>query len=110
MGSASPAAPGVSDQAQVIAPPYAAALTPSGSGWRSSLARDGRIPLVRPVVQIGRLEGNDIVLTDLLASRHHAAIRWTPQGYEIEDLGSSNGTYVQGRPISGRVLLAPGQT
>ncbi|MGZ3675527.1 MAG: PrsW family glutamic-type intramembrane protease [Ktedonobacterales bacterium] len=110
MGSASPAAPGVSNQAQVIAPPYAAALTPSGPGWRSSLAREGRIPLVRPVVQIGRLEGNDIVLTDLLASRYHAAIRWTPQGYEIEDLGSSNGTYVQGRPISGRVLLAPGQT
>ncbi|HEX8034685.1 MAG TPA: PrsW family glutamic-type intramembrane protease, partial [Ktedonobacterales bacterium] len=110
MGSASPAAPGVSNQAQAIAPPYAAALTPSGQGWRSSLAREGRIPLARPVVQIGRLEGNDIVLTDLLASRHHAAIRWTPQGYEIEDLGSSNGTYVQGRAVSGRVLLAPGQT
>lgn len=110
MSSASPAAPGAPNPAQSIAPSYAAALTPSGPGWRSSLARDGRIPLARPVMQIGRLEGNDIVLNDLVASRHHTAIRWTPQGYEIEDLGSSNGTYVQGKPISGRVLLTPGQT
>ncbi|MGZ3681778.1 MAG: PrsW family glutamic-type intramembrane protease [Ktedonobacterales bacterium] len=110
MGSASPAAPGVSNQAQAIVPPYAAALTPSGPGWRSPLAREGRIPLARPVVQIGRLEGNDIVLADPLVSRHHAAIRWMPQGYELEDFGSSNGTYVQGQRISGRVLLAPGQT
>lgn len=110
MGSASPAVTGASNPAQSIAPPYAAALKAGGSGWRSSLAREGRIPLARPVVQIGRLEGNDVVLTDLLASRHHAVIRWTPQGYELEDLGSSNGTYVQGQLISGRVLLTPGQT
>ena len=110
MGSASRVAPGTSSPAESMAPPYAAALTASGSGWRSLLARDGRVPLVRPVMQIGRLEGNDIVLSDLLASRHHAVIRWTVQGYELEDLGSSNGTYVQGKLISGRVLLAPGQT
>lgn len=109
MGSASPASAEMSNPAQSIAPPYAAALKADGSAWRSSLTREGRIPLARPVVQIGRLEGNDVVLTDLLASRHHAVIRWTPQGYELEDLGSSNGTYVQGKLISGRVLLAPGQ-
>lgn len=110
MGSASPVAQGAPGPVESVAPPYAAALTAGGSGWRSLLARDGRIPLVRPVMQIGRLEGNDIVLSDLLASRHHAAIRWTLQGYELEDLGSSNGTYVQGKRISGRALLAPGQT
>ena len=106
----SPASPGASSSTQSIAPPYAAAVTPSGPEWRSQLTREGRIPLARPVVQIGRLEGNDIIVNDLMASRHHAAIRWTPQGYEIEDLGSANGTYVQGQRISGRVLLAPGQT
>jgi RsiW-degrading membrane proteinase PrsW (M82 family) len=56
------------------------------------------------------MEGNDIVLDDPLVSRHHAVIRWSPNGYELEDLGAANGTYVQGRRIHGRVLLAPAQT
>jgi RsiW-degrading membrane proteinase PrsW (M82 family) len=56
------------------------------------------------------MEGNDIVLDDPLVSRHHAVIRWTPKGYELEDLGTANGTRVRGRRIHGRVLLVPGQT
>src|SRR5579884_2139320 len=92
------------------APPYPAALVVAGAGWRSPLARDGRIPLARPSVQVGRMEGNDVVLSDPLVSRYHCVIRWTPSGYELEDLGSANGTYVQGRRITGRALLAPGQT
>jgi RsiW-degrading membrane proteinase PrsW (M82 family) len=38
------------------------------------------------------------------------AIRWSLNGYELEDLGAANGTYVQGHRIHGRVLLAPEQT
>jgi RsiW-degrading membrane proteinase PrsW (M82 family) len=56
------------------------------------------------------MEGNDIVLDDPLVSRHHAVIRWSPIGYELEDLGTANGTYVQGRRIHGTVSLAPAQT
>jgi RsiW-degrading membrane proteinase PrsW (M82 family) len=56
------------------------------------------------------MEGNDIIFTDPLVSRYHAVIRWTPVGYEIEDLGSANGTSVMGRRIHGCTLLSPGQT
>src|SRR5258707_7409202 len=90
--------------------PSPAALTISRTSWRCALARDGHIPLARPVIHIGRMEGNDIVLDDHLVSRHHAVIRWSPNGYELEDLGAANGTYVQGHRIHGPVLLAPAQT
>ncbi len=90
--------------------PYPAALTISRTSWRCALARDGYIPLARPAIHIGRMEGNDIVLDDPLVSRHHAVIRWLPNGYELEDLGAANGTHVQGHRIHGRVLLASGQT
>src|SRR5262245_46435728 len=90
--------------------PYPAALTISRTSWRCALERDGYIPLARPGIHIGRMEGNEIVVDDPLVSRHHAVIRWSPDGYELEDLGAANGTYVQGHRIHGRVLLAPGQT
>lgn len=106
----SSAVPGTAP-APAVAPPYPAALyVAAEGGWRSGLAREGRIALARAAVQLGRLEGSDVVLLDPLVSRHHAVIRWTPGGYEIEDLGSANGTHVQGRRISGRTPLAPGQT
>jgi len=56
------------------------------------------------------MEGNDIILADPLVSRYHAVIRWTPEGYAIEDLGSANGTAVQGQRLQGCIPLAPGQT
>lgn len=90
-------------------PPYPAAITILSGNWRSTLARNGRVVLARPLVQIGRMESNDIVLADLLASRHHAVIRWAAGGYEIEDLGSANGTVLDGQPIRGRAPLRPGQ-
>ena len=90
--------------------PFPAALTIPRTPWRSALAQDGHIPLARPVIHIGRMEGNDIVLDDPLVSRHHAVIRWTSTGYELEDLGGANGTYVQGHRVHGRVVLASAQT
>src|SRR5262249_16639151 len=95
---------------QVIGPPYPATLTIPDASWHSPLAYHGKAVLARPSVQIGRMEGNDLVLSDPLVSRHHAVIRWTPAGYEIEDLGSANGTLVSGQRIQGRVFLTPGQT
>lgn len=95
-------------QTMMFAPPYPAALVIPSAGWRSHLARDGKIPLAKPVIQIGRMEGNDIILTDPLVSRHHAVVRWTPGGYEVEDLGAPNGTFIEGQRVTGRVALAPG--
>jgi protease PrsW len=97
-------------QNTTITPPYPAAVSITGGLWRSPLARDGRVALAKPAIQIGRMDSNDISLTDPLVSRHHAAIRWAPNGYEVEDLGSANGTYVQGQRVHGRMPVAPGQT
>lgn len=47
---------------------------------------------------------NDIVLPDLLVSRHHAELKLTAEGYELSDLGSHNGTFVNGRRIGRRLL------
>nr|BFD95306.1 FHA domain-containing protein [Kitasatospora sp. Xyl93] len=51
-------------------------------------------------VRIGRSPDNDLVLDDLVVSRHHAELRELPDGgHEIVDLDSHNGTYLNGRPV-----------
>jgi RsiW-degrading membrane proteinase PrsW (M82 family) len=92
-----------------LRPPYPASVAISGPPWHSDLARDGRVFLSRPEVQIGRMGANDVVLSDANVSRHHAVIRWTPRGYVLQDLGSTNGSYVEGHRIEEPVLLVPGQ-
>ncbi|HEV2637259.1 MAG TPA: ATP-binding cassette domain-containing protein [Actinocrinis sp.] len=60
-------------------------------------------------MRIGRALDNEIVVDDLLASRHHAELRKTRDGgYEIADLGTHNGTFVDGRRITGRSRLDEG--
>ncbi|WEH32750.1 FHA domain-containing protein [Streptomyces sp. AM 4-1-1] len=62
------------------------------------------------VMRIGRALENELVVSDLQVSRHHAEFRATPDGrFEITDLGSHNGTYVNGQPLgkSGSALLGP---
>ena len=64
-----------------------------------------RMPLPAKALRIGRIPDNDLVLSDLNASRHHAELRKSPTGsYEIVDLGSHNGTFVNGRRVSSQVL------
>ena len=56
------------------------------------------------VVFIGRDPKNDISFDDRSASRHHARIVASPTGYELEDLGSRNGTKLNDAPAT-RVSL-----
>jgi transcriptional regulator with GAF, ATPase, and Fis domain len=60
---------------------------------------------------IGRSPKCDVQLEDSAASRHHAALHVTPHGVEIEDLGSSNGTWAQSKRLetAERVPLEPGK-
>lgn len=58
-------------------------------------------------VRIGRAADNDVVVEDLLASRHHARATRHGDGFWIEDLDSLNGTHIDGRPIAS-ALLSPG--
>lgn len=62
----------------------------------------------RPVVRIGRGAGNDIVLQDTQASRHHCQISRQGDGFQIEDLGSTNGTFVNNERITAPWELRPG--
>jgi len=57
---------------------------------------------------IGRANGCDIHLDDPLVSRRHARVVSSEVGTAIEDLGSSNGLYVNGRHSPGITPLHPG--
>jgi len=58
---------------------------------------------------IGTAEGNQLMLTDPTVSRHHCAIRVTSKGYQLRDLGSTNGTWLAGHQIEA-AFLRPGST
>jgi Protein of unknown function (DUF3662)/FHA domain len=76
---------------------------------RVLLAVDGRRLLIAPTGgTIGRSRDCDIVLDDVGVSRRHADIRPDPDGWTIEDLGSTNGVLVNGQKARGRQLLHPG--
>jgi ABC-type multidrug transport system ATPase subunit len=53
---------------------------------------------------IGRANDNDIVIQDVLASRHHAFLLQSPLGTEIRDAHSVNGTFVNGVRVGSAVL------
>ena len=63
--------------------------------------------LVATRVRIGRDPDNDLVLEDLQVSRRHAELLGTGERWELRDLGSHNGTYVNGRPVT-TAELSPG--
>lgn len=58
-----------------------------------------RVPLGEYVVTIGRQNDCTIVLADPNVSRHHAEIRPAADGFAVVDLGSTNGTKVNGERI-----------
>ncbi len=53
-----------------------------------------RFELQGPCVRIGREKGNTVQLHDTEVSRFHAELHWQDGRYDLVDLGSSNGTYV----------------
>ena len=63
-------------------------------------------------VTLGRTPENQVVVNDNKASSRHAEIRPSGQGYTIADLGSTNGTFVNGQRLEANMprMLMPGDT
>ena len=60
------------------------------------------------VTTLGRDVNNTIVVEDEFVSASHAALTYRGRAWYLEDFGSTNGTFVNGHPISGLVAIAFG--
>ncbi|MGG7079013.1 FHA domain-containing protein [Clostridium sardiniense] len=65
----------------------------------------GSVIPIRDVTTIGRRGNNTVVLSDQYVSGNHAKIMVKNNALILEDLGSTNGTFLNGEKISGRVKL-----
>lgn len=87
------------------APPGPVALAP---GWL--VAVDGRRESLDPArgrVRLGRAPDNDVVLQSDHVSRYHTELRWQDGAWHVHDLGSTNGTFVDDRPVEQTPLPLP---
>ncbi|MGD2077124.1 MAG: FHA domain-containing protein [Chloroflexota bacterium] len=77
---------------------------------QSGLAPGQVIALEDEVLTLGRDPLSDIILDDAEVSRHHARLVLQAGGYAIQDMGSTNGTFVDGKRLAGEPMaLNPGQ-
>lgn len=92
-----------------------------GSGGFRLIVRRGPQPnqvyeLNKDLISLGRDITNDIVINDPEVSRHHCRLTRTSTGYMLEDLGSTNGTFVNGqrlaaaRPLAHNDMVGLGET
>jgi hypothetical protein len=66
--------------------------------------------MVGTKLTLGRAQDNDVVLDDPQVSRYHAQVMRQGDQIIVEDLGSTNGTLVNGRRITGSHVLQPTET
>jgi len=68
-----------------------------------------KINLGEQAILIGRADDSTLVLTDDFASSRHARLTNRGGQWYVEDLGSTNGTYLDQQRVQGPLLVAPGQ-
>jgi hypothetical protein len=74
--------------------------------FETGLDAGERIPLLAHS-SIGRDSGSDVQLPDTFVSAEHARLSWNGKGWLLEDLGSTNGTRLNGKPIR-KATVKPG--
>lgn len=67
-----------------------------------------RFPLTSPITTLGRSTDCDVYIPDKRASRRHAEIRWEGETSTLHDLGSTNGTFLNGHRINRPEVLRDG--
>lgn len=82
--------------------PYAYLVVLTGPARGASLVVEA-LP-----AELGRSPEADLVLVDDSVSRHHAVLRGDRSALEVEDLGSSNGTSINGNAMVGALSLLDG--
>ena len=87
----------------------------SAVGWGKLTVAGGpaqarSLDLIHPSLTIGRSASNDLMLPDNRVSRQHALIEQRAGGAVVTDLGSSNGTFVNGEQVQSSYPLQAGAT
>jgi diguanylate cyclase (GGDEF)-like protein len=103
----------MSDDKTIIADPGSTVFQPSKRKVASLIQYNGanlgrRIQLSDQRIVVGRTPESHIFVNEASVSRQHAAITSTAAGFEIEDLGSSNGTFINDVKVAARSLLKDG--
>ncbi len=100
----------VSDRPSAVVPGSAgsllAVLIPRGS----PATGEARHTIRRASVSLGRGADNDVVLADASVSEEHARLRLAGGVWLLRDLGSVNGSWVDGEPVHGELPLASGSS
>jgi pSer/pThr/pTyr-binding forkhead associated (FHA) protein len=98
-----------------VEPQRVAPIAPEAGPLASLLFRTGdlkgrRLSIKVPVVNIGRGDYNDLVIADPSVSTMHAKLQRREAVWILTDLGSTNGTFVEGERLTGEAPLGPGTT
>ncbi|MBN1487966.1 MAG: FHA domain-containing protein [Anaerolineae bacterium] len=92
-----PAPPPITERVKISTQPQPGVALYNG-------AQISKYPLQQPAVTLGRAPDNTIVIKHPKVSGHHARLQQRPEGYEVIDLDSANGTYYNGQRITRKVL------
>lgn len=90
-----------SDRSLVLSPPPAVLV------FGEDLDRESKYALLDNN-RIGRAADNSLVITDETVSAHHARLSFQEAQWWLEDLGSRNGTAVNGIPLEGPLVVTYG--
>lgn len=77
---------------------------------QSGVGAGTEYPLEKTDLLLGRDLSNDIVVNDPEVSRRHARLLLQDGSYVLEDLSSTNGTFIRGQRLGAPLVLRPGET